>query len=138
MLSIVYAIGSMLLGVAYLYPDEFVRNPDPTKRTAPSSTVAFIESLTRVPIWGVLFVIVAVMLFACLLFKRARDFFPYAHLASTVVLTMYTIASYTTAVINPGTYVTQALFVGMLAFGALVLMINYASRPASLDFANRE
>ena len=126
-----------LLGIAYLFPDEFVRNPDPAKRTAKSSVVAFIENLTVVPVWGILFIITGITLMGALLIGRrnADQFVPYPLLLGLVTFSMYSFASWSTTIINSGTYMVSSVLATGLTGVTGVLMYNYSRKPTVLDVA---
>lgn len=123
------------LGFAYLNPDEFVRNPDATKRSATNSVIAFIENLTVVPGWGIAFLVAGVALIVTLTIgKRNADrYIPYPLLVGGVIFTMYAFASWSTAIISPGSYITGAIMSTGLAAISFVLMYNYSRKPSALD-----
>lgn len=125
------------LGIAYMKPDEFVRNPDVTRRSSINSVIAFIENLTVVPVWGIMFLIAGVSLILALVIgrKRADEHVIYPLLTGGVVFTMYAFASWSTAIISPHTYVTSAIMATGLGCISFVLMYNYSRKPAVMDMA---
>lgn len=126
----------VLLAIAYLYPDEFVRNPIVAKRSNAKSVTMFIESLTVIPVWSLIFLVAALFIVIGLLPAmrlRTKQFIPSrllpsAHLAAFVTLVGYFTALITTAYINPGTYITTAGFVFLIAVNQVTLMLGYSSR----------
>lgn len=123
------------MGVAYTRPDEFVRNPERAARTAPNSVIVFIENLTRFPAWGSVFLLSGFALAGALIASRYNNdrYIPWALLTGGVVFVMYGFAGWCTAIINPGTYITNAVLATGLAAISLTLMYSYAQRPSVMS-----
>lgn len=118
------ALCTVALGVFYFFPAEFVRNPDREKALQRNSVVAFIESLTVFPVWGIAFTVTGLFLLMCVVHRQLRkseNALPIAHLMISVVLAGYTMALFMTALINPRTFLTTTVF-SLIALGANSLM----------------
>ncbi|AKL88329.1 hypothetical protein BH789_gp048 [Gordonia phage GMA6] len=115
----------LILGTAYLNPDQLVRNPNPGKRSAQNSVVIYIENLTAVPVWGVAFFATGVLLLLAV--AHWRRYLPSAHLVGGCVMVGYSVASYTTAIINEGTYIVSATLAASIALLNLLMMLSYTS-----------
>lgn len=121
------AIGALytVLGIAYFNPDELVRHPDPAARGGKQSVLQYVEHLTRLPVWGILFLLTGITLLVAV--ARWWRFIPPAHLACACVMMGYTAASLTTALINEGTYVVTTIFAFFVAILNLMMMMSYTS-----------
>lgn len=135
--SVFSTVGFGFLGLAYLWPDEFVRNPNAA--TASKNVLATIESLTAVPVWSVLFSVTAIFILVGLLpihvsyggnkTWHSNALLPSAHLAGASVTVGYTIALLLTAALSPFTFITTAIFSTMIAGMQVTLMLGYSSAP---------
>ncbi|QZE10828.1 membrane protein [Gordonia phage ChisanaKitsune] len=135
--SSISAVGFGLLGFAYLWPDEFVRNPNST--TASKNVLATIESLTAVPVWSVLFSLTALFIVVGLLpinvsygpdrTWHSNALLPSAHLAGMATTVGYTVALLATAALSPFTFISTAIFSFMVAGMQVTLMLGYSSAP---------
>lgn len=115
----------LLFAVYYSAPNEFVRAPLPPGSSPRVNVVNYIETLTIVPVWTVLFVIG----FGFLMAATARDKYgPRAHLTAGVVVIMYAVASFATAITNPGTYIVTATFALAFAFAQFMMQSAYTAR----------
>lgn len=121
----------LVLGFAYFWPDEFVRNPASLTLPGRSSVIVYVENLTRFPIWGGAFLLGAVSLFVAL--TLWRKFLPSAHLICACTAMGYTASSWTTAVINPGTYIVTSAFATFVLVINLILMISYTAGPTYIS-----
>ena len=121
----------LVLGFAYLWPDEFVRNPASLALSGRSSVIVYVENLTRFPIWGAAFLLGATSLFAAL--TLWRKFLPSAHLICACIAMGYAASSWTTAVINPGTYIITAALATFVLVLNLILMISYTAGPSYIS-----
>lgn len=125
--SVAVLVLYLVLGIAYLFPDELVRDPNALKLQSRSSVIVYIEQFTSVPIWGTAFLIGALALLAGLL--KWRKFLPSAHLICASVMVGYAVSGFTTAYINPGTYIVSAAMSTFIVTINLLLMFSYTSGP---------
>ncbi len=125
------AVGMILLAFAHVWPDEFVRSMDPTyvSNVHPQSIVSFIETLTVIPVWSIaLGVASAVILIG--MAARRNIWVAAGHLLAACVWAALMIASISTALLNPGTFITWAIASGMLVSVNFVGMWSWAEpRP---------
>ena len=126
----------LVLGLAYLKPDEFVRNPKTLGLTNTSSVIVYIENLTKFPVWGMGFLLGSFSLFLALMFWR--KFLPSAHLICACVAVGYTASSITTAIINPGTYIITSSLAAFLAVLNLILMVSYTAGPSYIPYLEED
>lgn len=114
MSTIFIATAYGLIGLAYVWPNEFVRALPPLSGPQRTNIVALIDGFTgKVPLWAVLFIAVSLALFASLKYPKHAVTI---HLSGIVVTAMYCAASFAGAFFSPGTFIVTALFV--LFFGA--------------------
>lgn len=132
--SLVLVVVYLVVGIAYTFPDEFVRSPNPSRRTTQNSVVVFIENLTAVPVWGIAFLVAGVLIALSLLFaeRTGEKYIPYALLVGGVIFTMYSFASWATAIINENTYIATATLATGLTAITFVLMYNYSHARTGL------
>lgn len=136
----ILAVLYMAMGIAYFFPDELVRNPNRQLRSSKDSVIVFIENLTVIPFWGVAFLIAGISLAVALWFgKKNQDkYTPIPLLFGGVVFVMYGFAGWSTAIINPGTYVTGAMLSSGVAALSLSLMYSYSQRPTLITLRELE
>ena len=113
----------LFLGIAYLFPDELVRDPNATRNK--SSVIIYIEQLTSVPVWGASFLFGALALFVGLV--KWRKFMPTAHLICLSMMVGYSVSGFLTGYINPGTYIVSASLGASVAVTNVLLMFSYTS-----------
>lgn len=117
--------GALALSLFYSFPDEFVRNPDREMRLQRNNVVAFFESWTAFPVWGTLFMVCALSILICLSVKSFRYYLPNMHLLNGVVLAGYTMALFTTSIINPNTFLTTTTLAFLACSWNMVMMWWY-------------
>ncbi|URG17398.1 putative membrane protein [Rhodococcus phage Mbo2] len=123
------AISSVVLAVAYMFPDEFVfRAPSGYYARSGNTVTQYITQLMIVPVWAIVFGIPGVLLIVAALFRR--KLLPIAHLYTGSIWVGYAVALWITAIANPGTYIVVAVIVSLVAAFNLSLSDSYAERPA--------
>ncbi len=115
-----------VLIVFYYWPDEFVRSPQ-GREQRPGSLIVFIQTLTDIPIWSVLFGVASISLFLVFFFRH--EWMQWAHFANFLVMFFYAGAIWYGAFVAQGTYVVTAAFATFVAVVNFSLAISYAERP---------
>ena len=127
-------VGTLLIGIAYLWPDELVRPPNATfthDDQARVSLQSFIETLTVVPVWPTLFGGSALLMLTGMLVNQ-RMWVAVGHLVSASTWAAYATAGAFSAWLNPGTYLTGTVMAAMLLTVNVVGLLSWAEpTPAS-------
>lgn len=120
---------SSVLAVAYNWPYEFVRRAPEVYVTAPPKNLAsYIERLTIVPVWPMVFGISALLLIYAFVFSK--KFLPVAHVIFAAFMVGYASSLWITAIANPGTYIVSAVLASFPAAISFAMGISYKERPA--------
>lgn len=125
-----YACGALsaVLASAYTWPHEFVRRAPEVYVDPPSKgLVAYIEQLTVIPVWPIVFALSAFLIFSCALFIKQS--LKWAHLIAAAFLVGYSAALWMTAIAAPGTFIVSAVLASFAAVMNLSLCDSYAGRP---------
>lgn len=125
-ISLFCFILSASLIVFYYWPDEFVRSPL-GREQRPGSLIVFIQTLTDLPVWSILFSVAASSLLLIFFFRH--EWMPWAHFINSIVMFIYSGSIWYGAFLAQGTYVVTAAFASFVVVVNFSLAISYAENP---------